>query len=565
MEDVKIENMIINQPNLDIPLEDSKIIDKIETEMILKKNHPQDFFTKDKDSLMLYQETKHEMFEKLRLNWTSHHRRIQDFKMKHMMKFPQIFYLNYETIFDLNRHLIENKSSVVSKYTFNLENDIEVDLGGNLNMRDNMGLGSIFSSIRFYAFHNKLFTNLSYSFGDKNNFTCESNYLIDNSLLVDYIYKSKSLSEDSKHKITLHKIWKDNSKINTGIFMKNNFHDRNEINYGLFFGGKKYFNNKKQSFEGGVKLSGENIKIKGKFKENLAKNFYSITKHNLCIDGYFPLLSSHNRLIYKLYNKFFKFGYFYNLNGIGLELGYQSAGLEVNFPFLFFNGDFKIEDEMNTNFFMHLIKCVQQFVVFSGINYLTKICVRKIKHFLKNRKNSRINSGNLGNSESTQTGHSEKLKKSMIEVRIYQEKIVNQIKIQADKNQQAELTKTFGMKINFAVYGSKKTLKKIMNECHLIEKQMLDEYLQGIILDIENEVVDVTIPLKYMIKREDKNSISSIFFHQVPKTKIVGFINPIFKSDKEPWLLINYEIAENSFTIMKRDGEVFQIPEKINF
>jgi hypothetical protein len=561
MEDVKIENLNTHSPlndNINIPLEDTKLINKIETEMILKKNQPEDFFTKDKDSLMLYQETKHEMFEKLRLNWTSHHRRIQDFKMKQMMKFPQIFYLNYETIYDLNRQILENKSSVISKYTFNLENDMEIDLGGNLNMRDNMGLGSIFSSLRFYSFRNRLFTNLSYSFGDKNNFTLESNYLFSNSLLVDYIYKNKSLSEDSKHKLTLHKLWKDNSKVNTGVYMKNNSLNAEENFFGIFFGGKKYFNNKKQSLEGGIKLSNENLKIKGKFKENLTKNFYSISTHNLIIDGYFPLLSSHNQIVYKFFNKFFKFGYFYNLNGIGVEFGYQSAGLEVNFPFLFFKGDFKIEEEMNKSFLIHLLGCIQQFVVFSGINFLTKIFARKIKQILKNRKS-------VSNNESSNTGQCEKLKKSMIEVRIYQEKIVNQIKIQADKNQLCELNKTFGMKINFAVYGNKKILKKIMNECHLIEKEKLQEYLQGIILDVENEVVDVTIPVKYMIKREDKNSISSIFFHQVPKTKIVGFINPIFKSDKEPWLLINYEIAENSFTIMKRDGEVFQIPEKINF
>ena len=102
----------------------------------------------------------------------------------------------------------------------------------------------------------------------------------------------------------------------------------------------------------------------------------------------------------------------------------------------------------------------------------------------------------------------------MTEVRIYQEKIVNQIKVQAEKNQQLEFNKNFGLKINFAVYGSKSTLKKIMNEFHLIEKSRVQEFLDNLVRDVDNEVVDVTVPVKYMIKRDDKTSISSIFFNE---------------------------------------------------
>jgi hypothetical protein len=62
-------------------------------------------------------------------------------------------------------------------------------------------------------------------------------------------------------------------------------------------------------------------------------------------------------------------GIFNNLNGIGVELGYQSAGLEVNFPFLFIKGDFKFEDEINKNIriLIQLLGCIQQFVVFLGL------------------------------------------------------------------------------------------------------------------------------------------------------------------------------------------------------
>ena len=67
---------------------------------------------------------------------------------------------------------------------------------------------------------------------------------------------------------------------------------------------------------------------------------------------------------------------------------------------------------------------------------------------------------------------------------------------------------------------------------------MKTDELTKFIDDIDNEVVDVTVPTRYLIKRENGRSFSSILFHQVPKTKIIGFTNPIFSKNKLPYLLI---------------------------
>ena len=49
---------------------------------------------------MLFKESKHDIFERLRLEWVSHHKRIQDLKQKRMLKFPQVYLFNYEITYD---------------------------------------------------------------------------------------------------------------------------------------------------------------------------------------------------------------------------------------------------------------------------------------------------------------------------------------------------------------------------------------------------------------------------------------------------------------------------------
>lgn len=179
------------------------------------------------------------------------------------MKFPQIFNFNYTSLFDTSRDfLYEKRAEIVSKYTFNLENDIELDIGGYLYLRDELGVGNIFSTLRFYTFDNKFFHNISYTYGERNRLLVETNYLINQDLLLDYTYKKRFINDRSKHSISLYKIWANNTKANVGLSLDN------EKNVGLFFSTRHNYQN--MSFITLFKLNFlDEVKIKFKNKEAL--------------------------------------------------------------------------------------------------------------------------------------------------------------------------------------------------------------------------------------------------------------------------------------------------------
>jgi hypothetical protein len=154
------------------------------------------------------------------------------------MKFPQIFTFNYSSIFDTSReYLYEKRAEIVSKYTFNLENDVELDIGGYLFLRDELGVGNIFSTLRFYTFDNKFFHNISYMYGERNKFLYETNYLINQNLLFDYTYKRKFINHRSKHCFSFFKIWPNNARGNIGL----SFNSEKEV--GLFFSTRHNYQN----------------------------------------------------------------------------------------------------------------------------------------------------------------------------------------------------------------------------------------------------------------------------------------------------------------------------------
>lgn len=541
-----------NSNSIEFKLE--KELDSEITQLMNRKNSEfesqEEFYANNSQSLVLFNESKHEMFEKLKQNWNYYHRRITDFKQKKLLKFPQIYYLNYSFKYNPEHHTIEKKSTLTTKYTFNLEDDVEIDLGAQLFTRNSLGFGNIFTNFRFYTFSNKMFNNLSFSFGEKKYFSYETNFLINNQTLVDYIFKTNRINNTHKHTVSLYRVNQNNSKWITGLSLKNSNTDEKKLN--LIFNCRTYLNNK--SLQCRSKLGFEYLKLKMKLKESIGENFYTISEQKLEFNYFLPsILSSKNQIIYKNNNKFYKFGYFYNLDGFGLEIGYQTGGVNISIPFLYYNGDMLMnkEDE-NTPAYYYLLKYLAQMCIFGLANYITGACVKKYKKYKKMQKKNY-------NSEEIQ-----KREKEIVEMRETQAKILMQIKPQADKNLLNEIDKGMnGLIIHFALYGNGKFLKKIMNELHFITH--FEEYLYENCTNIQNEILDVTIPVRYLIKKDEKNAYSSIFFHQVPKTKIIGFINPIYKSDKTPSLLMKYQIGNNSYVILKKDSEIFQIPESLTF
>ena len=525
-------------------------------------------------SLIIKSSTQNEILDKMKKDQTYqtlyNHQRINDFKQKQLTKFPQIYRMSHEFIIDRNRNIIENRSKLISKYTLNIFDEAELDLGGFLNMRDNLSISGYFSSLRFHTFDGKFFNHACCSFGEKNNFTYEANYLINKNFLVDYIYKNKNLMNESTHQITLHKLDVLN-KFNFGIKLyncKENFFN----DFALNFYWKNYLNSenskypnaklhsvKAKSIETKMKLSLDEIKFSAKIKENSIKNFYSITEHKLNFGNIFNY-GTGNKMIYKHNNHFFKFGYFKNFDGIGLELGYSRLGMEISFPITFFSGDVNFEEITKESFLNNFYRFTKQSVLFLVLHFCTNFLLMKLKKFRKYLKNKQ----KISSEKSPASVDFEKYPKDVLDLRSYQDKIVSQIKPQADKIHKNELDKgKSGLIINFAIYGSDNTIKKILNEIILVPKENLYEYLEAIVSNYDNEIVNVTIPVRYLIKTGDKNKFSSIFFHQVPKTKIIGFINPIFKNKKEPSLLINFNISGGVYTVLKKDHEIFQIPETI--
>jgi hypothetical protein len=239
----------------------------------------------------------------------------------------------------------------------------------------------------------------------------------------------------------------------------------------------------------------------------------------------FPVYSFANHLIYKSNNKYFKFGYFSNFDGIGIEIGYRFAGFDITLPITFYLEDIDYEIEMEKPFYIGILNFVKNAIIFYSLHTLTKFIFKKINEYKKRVKKDLTN-------ELIETR-----KKVLLESKESQSKIILQIKPQAEKNHSKEIKKgENGLIIHFALYGRSKNLKNLMNEIHFIDN--IETYIQEICNDVESEIIDVTIPIRYLIKQEENSLFSTVFLYQAPKTKVIGFINPIFKSDRQPCLLI---------------------------
>jgi len=164
---------------------------------------------------------------------------------------------------------------------------------------------------------------------------------------------------------------------------------------------------------------------------------------------------------------------------------------------------------------------IKGYVIFNILHVITYYLVKKFKKFGDYSENS---------------DETEQNKKKVLEKINYQKKIISQIKPYADINQNIEKSVGLnGLIIHYAYYGNSQNLKEIYNNLDTMSKKELDIYCNN----YENEIFEVTIPVQYLLKRDQGKTFSSIFFYQIPKTQILGFTNPIFKkTSKKPSLLI---------------------------
>ena len=73
-------------------------------------------FTKTIKNINYYQLIKP---QNLRKTWSEQHFRVQDFKQKKLLKYPQIFYFSMGLFYDPETNIIDQKTITLTKYTVN--------------------------------------------------------------------------------------------------------------------------------------------------------------------------------------------------------------------------------------------------------------------------------------------------------------------------------------------------------------------------------------------------------------------------------------------------------------
>ena len=111
---------------------------------------------------------------------------------------------------------------MVFKYTFNLDNDVEVDLGGNLFSRNHIGIGIYFRPLDFICLiTDYLITFLTLLVKCRIYLLSRISFFPTRYFLITF-YKKNSVKDQHKNYLSLYKLWNNHTKGNFGInFIKN--------------------------------------------------------------------------------------------------------------------------------------------------------------------------------------------------------------------------------------------------------------------------------------------------------------------------------------------------------
>jgi len=175
-----------------------------------------------------------------------------------------------------------------------------------MSSRNSIGLGSLFCGYRFSLMNDRLFNCISYTGGDNRKLFYELNYMPNDNMLFDYIYKRKidndliPVLEDIgrvvlpgepdtikninnpnfvnfKHHFTVHKMLLSKAnRISFGII-------RNNRSFFLNFAQKHSFL-KENSIRTSLQFSNYSLKFKNKIKHKINETFYcEVNKYNSLI------------------------------------------------------------------------------------------------------------------------------------------------------------------------------------------------------------------------------------------------------------------------------------------
>ena len=135
----------------------------------------------------------------------------------------------------------------------------------------------MFTGLRFYAFDKKLFFNTYGSFGDKNDFFFETNYLIKHNFLLDYVYRRNHTLNESVHHIFLNYIFSKDFQGNIGLLYKEKYDSMYlSLSCKKYFGRNNSLNAKVNVNNIFIKIGLDQINIKSKYKQRITDNFFTI-------------------------------------------------------------------------------------------------------------------------------------------------------------------------------------------------------------------------------------------------------------------------------------------------
>lgn len=256
-----------------------------------------------------------------------------------------------------------------------------------------------------------------------------------------------------------------------------------------------------------------------------------------------------NRVFYKNNSNVFSLGVFNSIDGAGLEVGFRFGGVHLKLPFFLLRNELDLEEIGLKKFTTSLVEFAFWGAISAGANFICSFIISKISKFQKSKNKNLI-------TESA-------LKEKQDNVMLLRDKYLKTLDIitkSAEKYHLIELDKKEkGLIIHLALYGKFEKLEKYKKDFDYISNKLknakaknintnTDEYNIAIKIkeykideecdNIENEIVDVTMPVRNKISSNTVNTYSSVLFRELTKTSVFGFYNPIFKSEDMPYLMI---------------------------
>lgn len=256
------------------------------------------------------------------------------------------------------------------------------------------------------------------------------------------------------------------------------------------------------------------------------------------IENSYPIIFNHNSVYYLTPNKIqYSFGYFKSIDGLGINIGYTNSHISINIPLL-------VLDPIGNN-------STNKGVVTKVILSIAEIFLFQLLHYCTSCLNGAINNALIVNQINQQLRDYNDL----IESRNKSKQIQQLLNQQAKEISAYQSSKEhYGLVIEYGLYGKKIILDRIIDQSSLTMA-----YINEILSDMNNEVIDITNSCIYLIK--DNEHGASAYFDNIPS--IIGFANPLLSNESNPYFLIKYHYNHIPYMRLYNSTESFIIPNDI--